>query len=124
MYKFLTLITLILTPVLAFATISSVQDLLVAVLTLINLVIPIVFGLALIVFFYGVAKFVFKSGDEETHKEGRSLMLWGVISLFVMGSLWGIIKFVQYEFGLETRPVPMIQDVNPSMGDRNSAFPE
>ncbi|NQV88585.1 MAG: hypothetical protein HQ402_03485 [Parcubacteria group bacterium] len=109
MYKFLTLITLILTPVLVFA-ISNVQDLLVAVLTLINLVIPVVFGLALIVFFYGVAKFVFKSreGDEDAIKEGKSLMLWGVISIFVMGSLWGVIYFIQYELGLETTPAPAV----------------
>lgn len=50
---------------------------------------------AMLVFFWGVARFVLASGDASKVKEGRVFMAWGIIGLFVMVSLWGIVKFVQ-----------------------------
>ena len=53
-------------------------------------------GLALLVFFWGLAKFVFRvGGDESAVKEGRNMMVWGLITLFVMLSIWGLVKLLQ-----------------------------
>ncbi len=61
---------------------------------IINTLIIIVAGLALLWFFWGLVKFIFHSGDAKTHEEGRNIMIWGIITLFVMFSLWGLLGFI------------------------------
>ena len=69
-------------------------------LNLIEMLIPIMAGLALLVFFWGLAKFIMNvSGDEKAVSEGKDLMIWGVIALFLMVSIWGIIAFLSGELG-------------------------
>ncbi len=61
--------------------------------------IPIAALLALLFFFYGLANFL-RSGGEKDAEKGRSLIIWGIVALFVLFSVWGIIKFAQSELGL------------------------
>ena len=58
-------------------------------------VIPLAFVLALLFFFWGVAKYIRSSGTEKD--EGKKIMVWGVVALFVMSSVWGIVRFLQGE---------------------------
>jgi len=48
---------------------------------------------SLLVFIWGIAKFIWASGDEKKLEEGKRLMFWGIIALFVMVSVWSIIQF-------------------------------
>jgi len=58
-------------------------------------------ALALLAFFWGLAKFIFRvGGDEKAVEEGKTIMKWGLIALFVMVSVWGIVGFMQSELGL------------------------
>jgi len=66
---------------------------------LIDSLIPIVSGLALLAFIWGLVMFISKSGDEKSHEEGKNLMKWGLVALFVMLSYSAIIAFVQGDFG-------------------------
>lgn len=69
-------------------------------LDLIMLAIPLVASLALLVFLWGLVKFIYRvGGDEKAVTEGKNLMIWGVIALFVMVSIWGIIRLLSGEFG-------------------------
>ncbi len=61
---------------------------------LIGLLIPFIIGLAILVFLWGVLKFVTAAGDEEARKTGRSFMIWGVVGIFVMVSVWGLVNFL------------------------------
>ena len=54
----------------------------------------LVAGLALLYFIWGVVVFISKSGESEGRKEGRSKMIWGILGMFVMISIWGITAFV------------------------------
>lgn len=58
----------------------------------VNQIVIILAGLSLLVFVWGVAKFILSAGDEKKVTEGKILMFWGVIALFVMVSVWGIIQ--------------------------------
>ena len=60
---------------------------------------PALAGLALLVFFWGVVKFIFNAGDEEKRREGKKFMLWGIIALFVVVSIWGIVIFIPRSLG-------------------------
>ncbi|MDP3763842.1 MAG: hypothetical protein Q8Q92_04380 [bacterium] len=65
---------------------------------IINTLIIVVAAIALLVFFWGLVRFIFKiGGSEDAVKEGRTLMIWGLVALFVMISVWGIVRFMQGE---------------------------
>ena len=87
---------LIFSPVLTLAQLTGVKGLIEAVGGLINPLIAILVGLALLAFFWGLLKFVFKiGGDEKAEESGKTIMKWGLVTLFVMVSVWGIINFFQ-----------------------------
>jgi len=63
--------------------------------------IAIVLAIALLVFLFGLVKFVFRvGGDEAAVTDGKKLMTWGLVALFVMTSVWGIVKFMQSALNL------------------------
>jgi hypothetical protein len=64
-----------------------------------DVLVPLAFTLALLYFFYGVAKYIWSEGAGKA--EGKSIMIWGVVALFVMASIWGIISFIQSEVGID-----------------------
>ncbi|MBI5005357.1 MAG: hypothetical protein HZC03_02025 [Candidatus Lloydbacteria bacterium] len=67
--------------------------------------IPILTTLALIAFFWGVAKYVIQGAhDEKSREQGKQIMLWGIIGLFVMVSVWGLVTVVKDTFNLGNAP--------------------
>jgi len=76
-----------------------------------GVLIPLAFSLALLYFFWGVTKYIRKgAGDEKAAEEGKKIMIWGIVGLFVALSIWGIITFIQSELG-----IPEVD--NPSVGN-------
>lgn len=71
------------------------------VMDLISLAIPIVIGLSLIAFLWGLTVFILNADNEEKITEGKTFMVWGVIGLFVMVSVWGIINLLTGSFGFD-----------------------
>jgi hypothetical protein len=78
------------------------KDLILASQGVVNNLIFAMAGLAMFAFFWGLVVFLFKSGDPISHQEGKNRMLWGIIALFVMVSIYGIIRFVSYNLGIGT----------------------
>jgi len=69
---------------------------------IIDNLIPIIAALALLFFFWGLATFILAAGDEEKRKSGKQMMIWGIVALFVMAAIWGIIQFLGGLFGVQT----------------------
>lgn len=67
---------------------------------LINKVIPILVGLALVIFFWGLIQYIYESGDAHGHSRGRELIIWGLVALFVMVSVWGILALMKEALNL------------------------
>ncbi len=65
---------------------------------LVDTAIPILIGLALIFFFWGLVKYVrsAESGD------GKKIMIAGLVGLFIMVSVWGIIRLAQSVLGVQS----------------------
>lgn len=61
---------------------------------IIQLIIPAIGLLSVWTFFKGLAVFIGKSGDEKAIQEGKLLMFWGVVALFVMVSVYGLINIL------------------------------
>ncbi len=67
---------------------------------LINNLIYLVIGLALVGFLWGVLRFLFSGGSDKLKKEGKDFMIYGILILFVMTTLWAIILFARdFVFG-------------------------
>ena len=87
--------TILTLPLIVSAQLSGTGGLIDQAGTLVNQLTILVAGVALLVFFWGLAKFILKiGGDAKAVAEGKQLMIWGVIALFVMVSIWGIIYFI------------------------------
>ena len=78
-------------PIVVSAQSGGLSEMLSAIHSLLSLIIPIVFSLALLYFFWGVTLFLRTAGEADV-KEGKAKMIWGIIGLFVMSSIWGILN--------------------------------
>lgn len=67
---------------------------------LLTRLLPLTFSLALLAFFWGIAKYIFALGSEEKKVEGKQIMTWGVVAMFVLASIWGIVYFIQEALGV------------------------
>ena len=68
---------------------------------LINGLIPIVLAIAVLVFFWGLAMYMFNTSDLDKRTQGVNIMFMGIVVIFVMVSLWGIIRILQQTFKVE-----------------------
>ena len=91
---------MLLVPFIASAQLGGTQGFITSIMSIVNLLITLVAAIALLAFMWGLVKFIFKLGSEADIEGGRNLMKWGLIALFVMVSVWGIIRFFQSELGL------------------------
>lgn len=67
-----------------------------------NLLVPILIGLAMIFFFWGLSKFILNADNQANIQKGKDYMLWGVLALFVLFSFDAIINLIASELGLGT----------------------
>jgi hypothetical protein len=105
-YEIIPLILLV-SPSIAFAAgLTGLIDDAFGIVT--STLIPLAFTLCLFYFFWGVAKYIRTgAGSEKASEEGKRVMIWGVVGLFVAVSVWGIISFIRSELG-----VPAIDKAN------------
>lgn len=61
-------------------------------------VIPLLFALAVVAFIWGVIQFYLNPDNEEKRKKGKSFIVGGLIALFVMVSMWGIVSIFTTTF--------------------------
>ena len=80
---------------------TDLFDVLNVLADLINLATPVVVALALLYFFWGLAQYILNAGNEEKKKDGRNIMIWGLLALFIMVSVWGIINVVRDTFRID-----------------------
>lgn len=83
---------------------NNIQSLILDFGGLLNSVIVLLSALALLIFLWGLAKYIFRSGDESRLEDAKRFMFWGIISLFVLFSIWGIVQFLQVTFGVRQGP--------------------
>jgi hypothetical protein len=70
--------------------------------------IPLIFAAAFVVFLWGIFKFMYAT-DSTKRKEAQKRIWWGLIGLFVMVSVWGIIKIAGETLGIDPVAVPLLQ---------------
>jgi len=96
---------LVLTPFLAMA--ATVNTVITKIMDVLNVVVPLLIAVAVVVFLWGVVGYITSAGNEEKRTEARQHMIWGIIGLFVMVAVWGLVNILISTFGLDTT-VPVV----------------
>ncbi|OHA91954.1 MAG: hypothetical protein A3J09_00410 [Candidatus Zambryskibacteria bacterium RIFCSPLOWO2_02_FULL_51_21] len=114
--KKIALTALTFAPAVAFAqNLGNLETLLRSIGRLVNIALPIVVAIALLVFFWGLVKFIFSAAGEEAHKAGQQLMIWGLIALFVMVAVWGLVRFIGNAIGVTPEATPQAVPTVPGL---------
>jgi hypothetical protein len=73
-------------------------------------IIPFIFAIAMVFFIWGAVNFFIINANEESKRaQGRQFMLWAVIALAVMISVWGLVKILALTFGIDTSYLPKVK---------------
>lgn len=75
---------------------------------ILNPIIFLMFGIALIVFIYGVFEYAKDSSNPDSRETGKNHILWGVVGMFIMFSVFAIIKLVMGTFGISNSGITKI----------------
>lgn len=76
----------------------------------------LIFTAGLLAFIYGLVEFMYKMRDGSDHKQGLQHMLWGLVGMLIMVSVYGIISLITNTIGVDpTSPADTsrLQNVNP-----------
>jgi hypothetical protein len=68
---------------------------------ILNPLIGLMFAVATMYFFYGIAVYIWNPDNEEAREKGRTGMFWGIVGMFVMVSVFGIMKFIISSIGAD-----------------------
>jgi len=98
----------------AFASAKTIFSVLDNVSSLLNGILGLLITLAIVVFFWGLVKYIAQAGNPQAKSEGLRLITYGIISIFVMVSIWGIIALLQNTVGIDGSEVGVPNDVVPS----------
>lgn len=90
-------------PFIAFAQQPSLNRGITGLLSTLNNALNMLMGIAItaaiVVFFYGLIKYLWTEG-QEGKAAGLKVMFMGVLTIFVMVSIWGLVVLLQYTFGV------------------------
>ncbi len=69
---------------------------------ILNPTIELIFGVAVVVFLWGMVQFMMNSDSDTGRSDGRKNILWGLVGMLIMVSVYGIIRVALNTFGIDT----------------------
>ena len=93
-------------PLMALAATQTWQELVIKVQDALEAIIPLLLVIATVVFLVGVVRYITAGGDEEKLTTGRNTMIWGIVGLAVMLSVWGLAKIIVTTLGTGGESIP------------------
>lgn len=69
---------------------------------ILNPIVALLFALAFLYFTWGIIKFISNSDSSEGRKQGKDSMIWGVVGMFIMVGVWGILSITVNSLGIPT----------------------
>src|SRR3989339_1917474 len=68
---------------------------------------PLLVGVAVLVLIVGIIRYITAGEDEERRGKERGLMIYGIIGLFVMVSMWGLVFFLGSTFSISREAIDL-----------------
>lgn len=88
---------------------SSFRDLVGMLVTIMNSAITLLITGAIVAYFFGAVKHVLNNGESEDSWEMRKFLMIGLVVIFVMVSIWGILAILQNTIGWGSESSKTIQ---------------
>jgi len=73
----------------------------------VNAILPLLVGIAVLVLIVGIIRYITAGEDEEKRGKARNLMIYGIIGLFVMVSMWGLVFFLGSTFSISREAIDL-----------------
>lgn len=90
---------------------SDWEDILRTIRNIVDFAIPVIFAVGLVVFLWGLLKFLRAAADENAAEDGKRLIIWGVVIMFVMISVWGLTAIITQLIGIDAGKTPTLPQV-------------
>lgn len=87
-------------PFVASAQITDVFSIFGFINKILNTALPLIIAGAVVYFIYGIATYVM-SGSDDAKDAAKDRIIYGIIGLFVMISVWGLVNILVNTFGLD-----------------------
>lgn len=99
---------LVVAPSLTYAATTGIAGIITTVTTIISSVIPLMMGVALVYLLWNIVGYIEVGAKDAAAREvQRNNVIWAVVLLFVMVSVWGLVKLLTDTVPLtNTAPVP------------------
>lgn len=81
-----------------------------AVTHIIDPIIMVFFMMAIIVFVFGIFEFIRGSDNEDSRRKGQKHMIWGIVGLLIMVSVFALINLIADQFGIR-------EEINRNLGE-------
>ncbi len=66
---------------------------------ILNPLITLIFAAAVLIFLYGVFEYLKGSDSDDARSTGRNHIIWGVVGMFIMVSVFGIMDIIMNTIG-------------------------
>ena len=93
--------------------VENVEDIIGVVNSILNKLILLLIGIAVIIFSIGYIKYITAGEDPEKIAAGRNMMIYGIIGLFVMVSVWGLVNVISGTFDVGTGSILQVPGITP-----------
>lgn len=80
---------------------SNIGEIITYLSCLLAKIMPLLVGLAAVAFVWGIIQIYLNPNNEEKKKKGKDFMLWGLVALFVIVCVWGLVGIIANTFGVE-----------------------
>jgi hypothetical protein len=96
-------------PLFASADVSNITDVYNQANTVLGDLVTVIFGVALIYFLWNLTQFILNMDNEDARKKARDHMVWGIVALFVMVSVWGLVGVLggTFKFSATSATIPV-----------------
>ena len=85
---------------------------------ILDALIPFIIGLAVFVIIWGIFNYVVHAAEEEKRTEARSYIVWGIIGVFLMISIWGFVTILINTLGvgstIDADQIPTVPEFTPA----------
>ncbi len=85
--------------------INNVWDIFNFINRILNTLLPLIIAAAVVYFIYGIATYVM-SGSDDAKAAAKDRIIYGIIGLFVMVSVWGLVNILVNTFGISNQTAP------------------
>lgn len=100
MKKKLGYILILFSPLVSLAQSSDLNGVADGVNKVLYYIVPVIIGLSLLSFLWGILNYILHGSEEGQREESKQFMIWGVVGMFVMVSVWGIVFMFAHTLGV------------------------